>query len=199
MVAGYSHMHVSQAPGVSSRCRTCSFGSDTVTGVHQQQVSLDWAQQANLDAGADRLLTADAVSWVQESGLGLADVAAALKEQQAGLLTAQDCIIDCSHPPVAWSSPAIDIAPQAEVVPFPVPAHKQNKQGLVKQLPSIIQVANAALTGGGRVILCDRSGEVPIQLTCLEAQHNLNSLSESPCQQSEYAECQGSLPCFTKL
>ena len=152
-----------------------------------------------LRSGADRLLAADAVSWVQESGLGLADVAAALKEQQAGLLAAQDCIIDCSHPPVAWSSPATDTAPQAVVMPFPVPAHKQDKQGLLKQLPSIIQAAGAALTGGGRVILCDRSGELSIQLTCLWALHKLDSSSENPCQQSKTAERQGCRSCFTRI
>ena len=98
----------------------------------------------------------------------MAAVSCALTAQHAGLLHAGDCIIDCSCPPLEPSSSAADPCgvghAQAQIVQLPVPAFKQDKQGLVRQLPSMLKTARAALLREGRVVVCDRSGESVDQL-----------------------------------
>ena len=111
------------------------------------------------------MLPAGSISWIHDSGLGVADVAAVLR-QVSSELEAGDCIIDCSHPPLPQQAMdgCLSTAPGAEAriqhTQVPVPASKPFKQGLVKQLPTIISVACAALQRGGRVVLCDRTGDL---------------------------------------
>ena len=94
------------------------------------------------------------VSWVGQTRVGIADAASAAAWLDSEPLTSSTVTaLDCSYPLGSVRFPENCVCKR-----FPVPSAKQDKHGLVTQLPALLASAAEAWSEGRRLILCDSSG-----------------------------------------